>query len=101
MKVTINGYIVARQYGWEKAPHFEFLHYDPNEATFDTSAVKVRAHMFEADIPDDFDIRPFQIDKLRRERDEAAAEFAKRVKEIDDKINSLLAIENNPSGDAE
>ena len=101
MKVTINGYIVARQYDWEKTPHFEFLHYDPSTATFDASAVKVQAHMFEVDIPDNFDIHPYQIDKLRKERDQAAAEFAKRVKQIDDKINSLLAIENSPSGDAE
>jgi len=101
MKITLNGYIIARQYDWETKPRFEFIHYDPNEATFDTSAVKVQAHMFEVDIPNDFDIRPFQIDKLRKERDIAAAEFAKRVKEIDDKINSLLAIENKPSGDAE
>jgi hypothetical protein len=101
MKITLNGYIVARQYDWDTKPRFEFIHYDPSDVAFDTTAVKVQAHFIEVDIPDNFDIRPFQIDKLRKEREQAAAEFAKRVKQIDDKINSLLAIENNPSGDAE
>jgi hypothetical protein len=94
MQVTITGFICARQYNWDLSPSFEFLCYDPSAAGFDSNAVVIQPHSMTVEIPDNFDIRPGMVDKLRQERDKVSADFAKRVKEIDDRINSLLAIEN-------
>ena len=44
------------------------------------------------DIPDDFDPRPGFVEQLKQEKEKLRAEFSKRVMEIDEKINSLLAI---------
>lgn len=51
-------------------------------------------HTLEAEIPDDFDPRHGMVAELREERKKAEREFAARVMEIDQRINSLLAIEN-------
>lgn len=48
----------------------------------------------EAEVPDDFDPRAAKIAALRAEKAKLRAAFAARVKELDDRINSLLAIEN-------
>ena len=58
--------------------------------------VPICAHTVEADIPDDFDPRPGMIEVLQEERKRAHANFAAKVMEIDQCINSLLAIENAP-----
>ena len=50
----------------------------------------------EADVPDDFDPRPGMVDKLREKRKLVEREFARTVMEIDQRINSLLAIEMTP-----
>ena len=55
---------------------------------------RVCAHTIETDIPDDFDPRPGMVKALREQRKAAEREFAAKVMEIDQRINSLLAIEN-------
>jgi hypothetical protein len=49
-------------------------------------------HEFEVEVPDNFDPRPGQVAALEAKKEEMRADFAKRVKDIDDKINSLMAI---------
>lgn len=53
----------------------------------------ITAHTIEVDVPD-FDPRQHQVDALRQKRNEVHAQFAAAVMEIDQRINSLLAIEN-------
>lgn len=91
MKVAINGFIVARQYPWEDAPSFSHVNFDPRECGLDDYVV-VCPHDFDADVPDDFDIRPYQIKELEKKKQELREKFAMAVKELDDRINSLLAI---------
>jgi hypothetical protein len=54
----------------------------------------VREHSFEVDVDGDFDPRPAMVANLEEQKRLARAEFAKKVRDIDERINSLLAIEN-------
>jgi hypothetical protein len=90
MKVTIKGYITCQQYAWDDKPTFSFYGFDPTG--YDSSTVKVMEHEFEVEVPDNFDPRPGQVAALEAKKEEMRAEFSKRVKDIDDKINSLMAI---------
>lgn len=55
--------------------------------------ITVYSKEFEIDVPDEFDPRQQQLEILRKERDRINAEFAIRVKQIDDEINKLIALE--------
>jgi hypothetical protein len=90
MKVTIKGYVTCTQYAWDTKPTFSFYSFDPT--TYDQSTIKVMEHEFEVEVPDNFDPRPGQVAALEAKKEEMRAEFSKRVKDIDDKINSLMAI---------
>jgi hypothetical protein len=90
MKVTIKGYVTCTQYQWDDKPVFSFYCFDPT--SYDASTVKVMTHEFEVEVPDNFDPRPGQVAALEAKKKEMQAEFSRRVMEIDEKINSLLAI---------
>lgn len=90
MKVTIKGFVTCTQYDWDDKPAFSFYSFDPTD--YDSSTVKVMAHEFEVEVPDNFDPRPGQVAALKAKKEKVQAEFAAKVKEIDDRINSLLAI---------
>lgn len=91
MKHTIKVFVVAEQYPWDDEPRFSCLGFDPRECGLD-SYVVVCQTSFDAEIPDDFDMRPHQVAALEKKKREVQAEFAAKVKELDDEINSLLAI---------
>lgn len=91
MKHTIKAFVVATQDPWDDAPRFSPLGFDPRECGLDNYVV-VAQTTFDVDIPDDFDIRPHQVAALEKKKREVQAEFAAKVKELDDRINSLLAI---------
>lgn len=90
MKVTIKGYITCTQYAWDSKQTYSFYSFDPT--TYDSSTVKVMEHEFEVEVPDNFDPRPGQVATLEAKKKEIKAEFAAKVKQIEDQINSLLAI---------
>jgi hypothetical protein len=90
MKITIKGYVTCTQYQWDVKPTFSFYGFDPTE--YDKSTVKVMEHEFEVEVPDNFDPRPGQVAALEAKKKEIQAEFAAKVKQIEDQINSLLAI---------
>lgn len=92
-KHTITGYIVSTQYGLKDAPLIEFRTYKPS-AEYSPNTVIVREHSFDVDVPDDFDPRPAMIASLQEQKQIVRAEFAKKVKQLDDQIADLLAIEN-------
>lgn len=97
MKVTINAYIIAEQdYKWNE-DRTSFRHevvfkawpcdVSGNEKTL------VCEHDFEVEIPDGFDIRSSLVANLEEEKRKAAAEYQKRVTDLNAQIQSLLAIE--------
>lgn len=92
MKVQIKAYVCFKQ-PWMKGEHgFSIRPYDPTE--YDRSVVLVREQMFEVEVQDDFDPRPQMVKALEAEKEQARADFAKRVMEIDKRINELLALEH-------
>ena len=53
----------------------------------------------ECEVPDNFDVRPFQIMALEVERESVRAELGKKLTDIDRRINELLAIDHAPAED--
>jgi len=100
MKRTITGYITAKpiKYGKDKG-QFEvsFSTYKPSP-TYSPDVVAICEHSFEVDVPDSFDPRPGLVANLEEHKRQVRAEFAAKVKEIDEQIQSLLAIENTAEG---
>jgi hypothetical protein len=93
MKVKIQGYI-GWEKPWRKEDHgFSFTSFDPSNIP---GRVTVRQETIEVEVPDDFDPRPELVDQLKKQKEEARAEFAARVVEIDRQINELMALEHKP-----
>ena len=94
MKVQIKGYITYdKPYEWETENHgFKLMDFDPTGMS--TEYVLVREQMFDVEVPDNFDPRPQMVKELEAEKEKARADFAKRVMEIDKRINELLALEH-------
>jgi hypothetical protein len=90
---TIKAFVVAEQDPWDEKPRFTPLGFDPREHGMDNYVV-VAQTTFDVHIPDDFDIRPHQVAALEKKKQELREKFAMAVKEVDDRINSLLAIGN-------
>lgn len=92
MKVQIKGYVCYDK-PWKEGDHgFRLLGFDPTGSGI--GDVLVREQMFEVEVPDNFDPRPQMVKDLEAEKEKARADFAKRVMEIDKRINELLALEH-------
>lgn len=92
MKVQIKGYI-AYEKPWSKDDHgFKLLGFDPTDCGYGYALV--REQVFGVEVPDNFDPRPQLVKALEAEKEKARADFAKRVMEIDRRINELLALEH-------
>lgn len=92
-KHIITGYIVSTQYGPNDAPTIDFRTYKPT-AEYSPNTVIVREHSIEVEVPDDFDPRPAMVASLEEQKQLIRAKFAKEVRDIDERIQSLLAIES-------
>lgn len=95
-KHTITGFITATpiRYGKERGQlSISFSTYRPS-AEFTPETVVVREHSFEVEVDEKFDARPALVANLEEQKRIARAEFAKKVKDLDAQIASLLAIEN-------
>lgn len=92
-KHLIKGYITSTQYGLHGKPIVGFCTYKPN-AEYSPNTVIVAEHEFEVDVPDNFDPRPAMVESLNEQKRLAKVEFAKKVKELDERTQSLLAIEH-------
>lgn len=90
MQVTVEGFIVAKQYDWESKTSFSWSAYDPTE--WDKDCAIVGPHTITFEVPDDFDIRPYRIAELERQKADAKAKFAAEISRIDDAIKNLLAL---------
>lgn len=94
-KHIVSGYITARPITWgaDKGKLcVSFSTYKPSHE-YDPGCVVVREHSIEVEVADNFDPRPSQVKNLEAAKEEARAQFAKKVREIDDQIGRLLAIE--------
>jgi hypothetical protein len=93
MKHTIEGFIIYEHYSWEEKPTYTFSDSSSAPCTAQCNRALVMEHSFEVDVPDDFDPRPGFVEQLKQEKEKLRAEFSKRVMELDERINSLLALE--------
>ena len=94
MKVTIAAQIHAEQdsvYENHELRHFTVFKAWPIKLN-STEHVFVCEHRFEIEIPD-FDMRASIVASLEAKKQEVAAEYQKRVTELNAQIQSLLAIE--------
>jgi hypothetical protein len=93
MKANITGYITYRasRYKGEEV-EIDFCGYDPAKYG-NTDRVIVREHSFEVEVPDNFDPRPGQIAALDAKIAQERAEFSKRIMELQEQKQRLLAIE--------
>ena len=89
-KKTLEGFVVARQYDWEDQPTFSWMPCDPTE--WDKDSVVVNQLAIEIDIPDTFDIRPFRVASLEKQKREIQRKFAEEVAKLDEQIKKCLAI---------
>lgn len=94
-KHLINGFVVYRTASYyTEEERIHWTRHDPRENEFmRTKEVVICEQAIEVEAPDDFDPRPTMIEALRAEQQKVRAEMAARIKQIDDRINSLLAIE--------
>lgn len=90
MKVTIEGFIVTRQYEWEDAPSFSWSAFGPTSC--DKNCAVVGPHTIEFEVPDDFDFRPVRIATLQARKAELQAKLASELVNIDEQIQKLLAL---------
>jgi hypothetical protein len=92
---TIKGHLYFQQTKYMKTPKFVFSEHDMRSWEHDIldGRVWIREESFTVEVPDNFDPRPGMVASLRAEKKRTQALFAAKVKEIDDRINSLLALE--------
>lgn len=94
-KHIIAGHIYWQHNKYMSKPQIIFNEYDMrtwDEASRD-GRVHITEHSFEVDVPDDFDPRPQMISALKAEQRAVRAAMSKRIMELDEQINRLLAIE--------
>lgn len=92
MKQTLKAFLHYDATAWPK-PRFALFPFDMSSA----GHVLVNEIDVEVDIPDDFDPTAAQVDALRKEREQVAAEFGRKLMEIDASISKLLSIEHTPA----
>lgn len=95
-KHTIHGFITMRMPMYEGDPQagkVDYYTYDPRKYSGNENLVIVREEDIVLDVPDDFDPRPVMVDALREQKVAVMAEATKRATQIEQRIQSLLAIE--------
>ena len=93
MKKKVTVFLHWRKYSWDDEVTYKPWPCDMSGTDSDTALIG--EYEMEFDIPDNFDPRPIQVEVLKEKRKEILAEMGKKVTEIDERINSLLALENH------
>lgn len=102
MKLSIEGWVHAKQDRYN-ARELIYVFFEGKEPWTGTEGeyIAVCPYTIEFDLPADFDPRAKQIEALEIERTKLQAAFQARITEINAQIQSLLAIENNPTAEAQ
>jgi hypothetical protein len=99
--IRIKGYVTASRYRWMGADeplHYSFQTWEPRKD--DTETFVVCEHAFEVDVPDGFNANAAEIAALEARKDALAAAFAKQVREIQERLAKLQALEYTPVAEA-
>jgi hypothetical protein len=95
MRITIKGYVTASRYRWMGADEplrFNFQGWKPSDS--DTETFVVAEHEFDFDLPGDFNPQALEIAALNKQLEVARASFALQVREINERLSKLQAIEH-------
>ena len=91
-KHIVKGYVTFQQSRYSKVPEIGFQMYKPS-AEYSPDKVVVAEQEIEVEVTDNFDPRPQLVAALKEKKKLMEAQFAASVKEINDRIQSLLAID--------
>lgn len=92
-RITIKGYVTASRYRWmerDEPLRYSFQTYKPRAD--DTETFIVCEHAFEVDVAE-FNATAAEIAILEAQKDALAAAFAKQVREIQERLAKLQALE--------
>lgn len=92
--IEISGHIYGKR-NWNDELEFTFFDFEPNGDWF-----PVCEHKIATETPAGFDPTLAQIAALEGQREKLRAEFTKRLTEINERIQSLQAIEYSPAQEA-
>jgi hypothetical protein len=94
MKVSITTFLHMSppRYG-AKEPKFEFYPFDMSS----NGSALVGERVIEVEVPDDFDPKPGLVKAMRKKQSDLRAESEFKIKQIEEHIQSLLAIEFKPA----
>ena len=90
--ITVKGFVYQTDYGC--GPEFVDYRFYSTDQCADRFTALIGPASFEYTIPDTFNPTAAKIEALNEERRRAAAEFATKVREIDERISKLSALTN-------
>ena len=93
--IRIKGYVTASRYRWMGADEplrLNFQGWKPSES--DTETHIVCEHEFDVELPGDFNPQALEIAALNKQLEVARAAFALQVREINERLAKLQAIEH-------
>lgn len=93
MKVKITAHVHYRKYRWEPEGVFEIFSVRLDDSD---SCTYVGEREVEVEVPDNYDPTAQQIAALEEQKEKAAAEYHSKVREINERISSLQALEYTP-----
>lgn len=99
--IRIKGYVTASRYRWMGADEplrFNFQGWKPSDN--DTETFVVAEHEFDFDLPGDFNPQALEIHALNAQKEALAAAFALQVREINERLAKLQAIEHSTVAEA-
>ncbi len=97
--MNIPGWIYASLNTYDGKYSYQFCPGDlaePNEYLVEKGYIAVRPHTITFDLPADLDLRSQAIAALRRQQDAIRGEMQAKINAINERIQSLLAIEHRP-----
>lgn len=88
--VTIKGYVYEADYGTREGKHYSLYHSDRQADQWNTL---VGPAEFQFTLPDGFNPTKAKLDALEKEKQKVRAAYLSRVKEIEEQISNLQALE--------
>lgn len=88
MKITIEGFIVAKQDKWESEPRFTWFAHKPNQELSDMGYVVVAPHTIVTEISEDFDISTAKIYALHARKAALKSKLAADLEQLDNEIQN-------------
>ena len=93
---TVNGYVVATRYSYEKTPTFGFQMHKPS-AEYAPQTVIVREHQIDIEVEDGTDITAGLVANLEAKKRHLRQQLANELIRVDNEIGKLTSLEFTPT----